>query len=65
MVDKVILRVNDPDQLTFLEYLLVKANVDYVVEVSDGKYGITPPYLIVHGVPIDEKRSLEWVKEQM
>lgn len=65
MENKVILRLNDPDQFTFLEYLLVMANVDYVVEVSDGKYGITPPYLIVNGVPIDEERSLKWVKEQM
>ena len=65
MASKVTLMVNDLDQLTMLEYMLVNANIDYTVEVSNGKYGITPPYLIVHGVPIDERRSFEWIKGQM
>lgn len=65
MVSKVTLMVNDLDQLTMLEYMLVNANIDYTVQVSDGKYGIESPHLIVHGVPIDERRSYQWIKEQM
>jgi hypothetical protein len=65
MANRVTLIVNNLEQLTMLEYMLVNANIDYTVEVSDGKYGITPPYLIVHGVPIDERRSFEWIKGQM
>lgn len=65
MENKVTLLVNDLDQLTMLEYMLVNANIDYTVELSDGRYGIKPPNLIIHGVPLDEKRSLAWVKEQI
>jgi len=65
MGNKVILVVNDSEQLTLLEYLLTTASIDYALEVSDGKYGFTPPFLIIHGVPLDEKRSLAWVKEQI
>jgi hypothetical protein len=64
MVSKVTLVVNDLEQLTMLEYMLVNANIEYTLELNDGKYSITPPYLIIHGVPIDEQRSLEWIKEQ-
>lgn len=64
MANKVTLRVGNIDQLTMLEYMLINANIDYTVELSDGKYGIEPPYLIIHGVPIDERRSFEWIKEQ-
>lgn len=65
MASKVTLVVNDLDQLTMLEYMLVNANIEYTLELSDGNDSITPPYLIIHGVPIDERRSLAWIKEQM
>ena len=60
----VTLFVDDTDQLTMLEYLLMQAKIEYEVKQSDGRYGIETPYLIVYGVPLDEKRAYYWIKEQ-
>lgn len=60
----VTLFVNDFNQLTMLEYVLMNSNIQYTTEVDDGRYGIEPPYIKVYGVPLDEKRALCWIKEQ-
>lgn len=59
----VTLFVSDTDQLTMLEYELIKANIPYKMEVTESNFGISPPSLRVHGVPLDMKRSLNWIKE--
>ncbi len=59
----VTLFVKDQKQISMLEYLLIQAHIDYKTELDDGRYGIVPPYIKVYGVPLDEKRALDWIKE--
>lgn len=54
--------VDDFDQVTDLEWLLEKNNIDYVLELSHVQNGIRPPYLVVSGVPLDYSRSIKWIK---
>ena len=53
--------VDDLDRITVLEYLLYTYHIEYEVELSDGKYGLQAPYLLVYGVPLDEKRAMRWI----
>ena len=54
--------VDDLEQVTILEYLLTANGIDYEVALNDGKWGIESPYLVVYGAPLDEKRSIRWIK---
>ena len=60
----VTLFVSDLDQLTMLEYALINANIDYIRTMDDGRYGIPTPYIKVYGVPLDEQRAFNWIKER-
>jgi hypothetical protein len=60
----VTLFVDDLDQLTILEYLLFTYGIDHNIELNDGRYGIQAPFLLVYGVPLDEKRSIRWILGQ-
>lgn len=59
----VTLFVSDLQQVCMLEYALANAHIDFTVELDDGRYGLTTPYIKVHGVPLDEKRAYNWIKE--
>lgn len=48
-----------------LEQLLAKSNIEYQICFNGVDYGISPPYLVVDGVPLDEKRSIKWVKSHL
>lgn len=56
--------VNDYEQMTILEQALMSENVAYELELAGQSIGITPPYLIVDGVPLDSYRAMNWVKER-
>lgn len=60
----VTLFVSDLDQLTMLEYALMRTNISYTKELDDGRYGLGTPYLKVYEVPLDEQRAFNWIKEQ-
>ena len=59
----VTLFVSDLEQITMLEFLMMKCNIEYTRELDDGRYGITPPYIKVYEVPLDEQRAFNWIKE--
>ena len=61
----VTLFVSDLDQLTVLEYLLYTHGVEHKIELNDGRFGMQSPYLMVHGVPLDEKRAIRWVTHRL
>ena len=52
-----------PYEVSNLEWMLVAANIEYQLCIDIGNYGITSPYLVVDGVPLDEKRAKIWIKE--
>ena len=54
--------VDDLDQLTILEYLLFINGIDHKIELNTGRFGIQSPYLLVYGVPLDEKRAMRWIR---
>lgn len=56
--------VNDYEQVTILEYALMHKNIHYEIELAEQSIGITPPYLIVDGVPLDSYRAMNWIKER-
>lgn len=60
----ITLFVDDVDQISFLEYMLIQTDLHYTIEVNDGRYGLQSPYLLVDGVPLDETRSYKWISEQ-
>lgn len=55
--------VFDFENVTDLESRLNKANIEYQLCIDMGHYGVRPPYLVVDGVPLDEKRAKIWIKE--
>ena len=57
--------LDDLDQLSLLELELIKQNIPYelVSNQSQKLKPLPPPYLLVHGVPLDFERSLKWIKE--
>lgn len=61
----VTLFVDDLDQLTILEYLLFIRGIDHDIKLNDGKYGMQAPYLLVYGVPLDERRAIRWVMNRL
>lgn len=56
--------VNDYEQMTILEQALMSENMAYELELAEQSIGITPPYLIVDGVPLDCYRAMNWIKER-
>lgn len=48
---------------TTLEKELQKADIEYQLCIDIGNYGLTTPYLVVDGVPLDKKRAMIWIKE--
>ena len=56
--------VDDTSQITFLEAALMLANIEYETAIYEDVYDIELPYIIVYGVPLDENRAIEWIKEQ-
>lgn len=61
----VTLFVDDLDQLTILEYLLFTHGVEHEIKLNDGRYGLKAPYLLVYGVPLDEKRAIRWIRGRL
>lgn len=56
--------VNDYEQMTRLEHALMSENIEYTLELAEQSIGITPPYLVVDGVPLDSYRAMNWIKER-
>lgn len=54
--------VDDFEQITTLEWMLVARDIPYEINLSESNNGIKPPYLIVDGVPLDFYRSLKWLE---
>ena len=61
----VTLFVSDLEQVTMLEYVLMRSNIEYTKKLDDGRYGILTPYIKVYEVPLDEQRAFNWIKEKM
>ena len=55
--------VDDYEQVTILEEMLMDFNVSYNIELNDKRYGLKSPFLIVGGVPLDFGRSVKWIEE--
>lgn len=55
--------VNNFDEVSVLQQCLNEANIDYQICFNMGHCGIEPPYIIVHGVRLDENRAKRWIKE--
>ena len=56
--------MTDYEQMTSLEQALMSENMVYELELAEQSIGITPPYLVVDGVPLDCYRAINWVKER-
>lgn len=58
--------LDDVYQISLLELELIKYDIPYevVTHQSQNIQPLPPPYLLVHGVPLDLERSLKWIKEQ-
>lgn len=54
---------DNSDQISILEWELIRNNIDYTI-VKCSRYKITKPYLIVDCIPLDFERSLKWIKEK-
>ena len=61
----VTLFVDDLDQMTILEYLLFTHSIKHTIKLNDGRFGLTSPYLLVYGVPLDEKRAIRWIMNRL
>ena len=59
--------LDDIDQMSILESVLVENNIPYeIVPNTDRNFNpLLTPYLLVHGVPLDLTRSLKWIKEKV
>lgn len=60
---EVILIVDELDQLNFLEQELVRSNIKHTIEIRATDYGLSKPYLLVDGAPLDMFRAFKWIKE--
>lgn len=54
---------DNSDQISILEWELIRNNIDYTI-VKCSRYNIKKPYLIVDAIPLDFERSLKWIKEK-
>lgn len=55
--------VTDFEEETALQKALNQANIEYQLGIDLEGYGIQAPYLVVNGVPLDEKHAMIWIKE--
>lgn len=57
--------LEDVDQISILEQELIAHKVPYErVSNQFRKFKpLPPPYLLIHGVPLDLERSLRWIRE--
>ena len=55
--------VDDYEQITTLEWMLMANDIPHEISLKESDYGIKPPYLIVDGVPLDFNRSIRWIRE--
>ena len=62
-VTMVKLVTDNSDQISILEWELIRNNIDYTI-VKCSRHNITKSYLIVDGIPLDFERSLKWIKEK-
>lgn len=60
----IYLFVDDSGEEPELQKALVEKGLDFRVAPDILVYGLTPPYLLVDGVPLDEERSWKWLKEK-
>lgn len=60
----VLLVAENLDQISFLETLLIYADIPYTTTLSDVPNGIGKPYLVVNGVILDLGRAIKWIEEQ-
>lgn len=56
------LYVDDLDQLTMLDVLLDVLEIQYERVMPTTIFGMTAPFLVVDGVPLDFNRSIKWMK---
>ena len=54
--------VDDLEQITTLEWMLMAQDIPHEISLNESNNGIRPPYLVVDGVPLDFNRSLKWLK---
>jgi len=48
-----------------MKLLLQSLEKDYITVFDTGRHGITTPYLIVDGVPLDLKHSIKYLEGEM
>lgn len=53
---------DNSDQISILEWELIRNNIDYEI-VKTARCTMKKPHLVVDGVPLDFERSLKWIKE--
>lgn len=58
----VCLVVENFEQISILEHLLLRNGVVYELQLSRKNIGLQPPHLVVDGVPIDMERSFKWIE---
>lgn len=56
--------LNDSNQVSMVELALINSGIKYEVDIAEIEYGITPPCLIVDGVPLDLEHALKWIGER-
>ena len=57
--------LDDCDQISILENMLTVMNIEFdKISTQNHFPPLTPPFLLVNGVPLDFNRSLKWLKEQ-
>lgn len=56
--------VDDTDQVSLLESMLIDKDIPYTVEKRTSDCGLDPPYLVVHGAPLDFKHAIRWICEK-
>jgi hypothetical protein len=60
----VVLVKSDLQDDSNIERALINAKIEYQMAFPSS-WGNGHPYLIVDGVPLDEKRALKWIGEHM
>ena len=56
----VTLFVDDLDQITILECVLISKSIDYELALNEFKHGLSSPYLLVYGAVLNETRAIKW-----
>ena len=49
-------------EISMLEWMLKKKDIQYRLIVDAPDCGLDYPYLVVDGVPLDEERAMTWVR---